>query len=261
MKHPSLSVKTTVGPDSSLKEFPLLYLYFDEFSEIANAWAKGHLKAARHDADIRSGGFSVKEIINDENIFLNLYKDNLVRLRLNDGTELRRDTEKEYWDRITHPEKYSEKISVTNPALTDKTKQELIAEIGRLNKLINADVEAIKLRYGKKLLTGTASSPGIAMGVVRNIGENSSLVWGSVELMAMIRQGDIIVAKPPRIYHKLLRKASAVVIDNGGRTCSVAIIARELGIPAITGTVQGTALLKTGEKVMVDGSEGVVFLQ
>jgi hypothetical protein len=148
MKRHSISARVTIGPDSSLKEFPLLYLYFDEFCEISKAWNKRQLEAARHDTDIRSRRFSVKDIMNDESLFLDLYRENLVRLRLDDGTELRRDTEEEYWDRATHPEKYSNKVSLTDPALTDEMKQGIMAEIERLEKLISAEVEAIKLRYG-----------------------------------------------------------------------------------------------------------------
>jgi pyruvate,water dikinase len=44
----------------------------------------------------------------------------------------------------------------------------------------------------------------------------------------------------------LLKKASAVVIDNGAKTCSAAIVARELGIPSVTQTINATELLSTG---------------
>jgi phosphohistidine swiveling domain-containing protein len=123
------------------------------------------------------------------------------------------------------------------------------------------DENKIQEMKGKMLLAGIASSPGITMGIIRNIGEKDSWDTGVLlELTNEIRQGEIIVAKPPygRIEPELLKKVSAVVIDNGSRTCSVAIVARELGIPAITGTLEGTKLLKTGQRVIVDGNEGII---
>jgi pyruvate,water dikinase len=61
----------------------------------------------------------------------------------------------------------------------------------------------------------------------------------------------------------IMRIASAIVTDEGGRTCHAAIIGRELGIPAIVGTGSATKVLKTGQEVTVDctsGSVGRIFL-
>ena len=113
-----------------------------------------------------------------------------------------------------------------------------------------------------KLLTGTAASPGIAVGFVRNIGEQDP------QGMAKTMPGEVIVAAGYRIDSlsyplgdpmDFLKMASAFVTDGGGRTCSAAIVARELGIPAVTGTVDGTVVLRTGQKVIVDGTEGAVY--
>jgi len=136
-----LSPKMSPGPNSRLKEYPLLYLYFDDFREIARAWSKAHFEAARHDSDIRSCRFSLDQIMKDENLFLELYNNKLVRLKLWDGTVLRRDVEESYWDRVTHPEKYTDEVShLRNP--------DLIASRKRLLKKINAVVRGIMLRYG-----------------------------------------------------------------------------------------------------------------
>ena len=111
-------------------------------------------------------------------------------------------------------------------------------------------------------MTGTAASLGIVLGSVRNIGKQDP------QLMAKMMKGEVVVATGHRIKHELypsgkstdfLRMASAFVTDGGGRTCSAAIIARELGIPAVTGTVNGTTLLMTGQRVIVDGTEGAVY--
>jgi len=122
----------------------LLYLYFDNFDEITSAWNKGYFEVGMDDIDIQthqSIGYSLDEIMSDENIFLRLYKHKLVRLRLWDGTVLLRDDEDFYWDRVTHPEKYKDEIShLRNP--------EIIAWRKKTLKQIDAVVEAMKLRYG-----------------------------------------------------------------------------------------------------------------
>jgi pyruvate,water dikinase len=62
-------------------------------------------------------------------------------------------------------------------------------------------------------------------------------------------------------WEPIMRLASAIITDKGGRTSHAAIVARELGIPAVVGTGNATTLLRTGEEVTVDttGSDGLVF--
>jgi pyruvate,water dikinase len=55
-----------------------------------------------------------------------------------------------------------------------------------------------------------------------------------------------------------MKKASAIVTDEGGITCHAAIVARELGIPCIIGTQISTKVLKDGDIVEVDADKGVV---
>jgi pyruvate,water dikinase len=69
--------------------------------------------------------------------------------------------------------------------------------------------------------------------------------------------GDILVTTmTDPDWVPLLRKAGAVITNQGGRTCHAAIVSRELGIPAIIGTEQGTHLIKNGDNITVDCSEG-----
>ena len=56
----------------------------------------------------------------------------------------------------------------------------------------------------------------------------------------------------------LMRKAAAIITDEGGLTCHAAIIARELGIPCVVGTRIATAVLKDGNLVEVDGTKGLI---
>ena len=57
----------------------------------------------------------------------------------------------------------------------------------------------------------------------------------------------------------LMRKAAAIVTDEGGMTSHAAIVSRELGIPAVVGTREATKIIRTGMVVTVDGSRGVVY--
>ena len=114
---------------------------------------------------------------------------------------------------------------------------------------------------GKKLLDGKAASLGIAVGIVRNIQDQEQ----TFELLAKIKQGEIVVAHKLKVDLVTLcvKKAAAFVTDIGGVTASGATIAREFKIPFITGTMskgkQATQILKTGQKVVVDGTEGAVY--
>lgn len=59
-------------------------------------------------------------------------------------------------------------------------------------------------------------------------------------------------------YILAIKKAGAIVTDEGGLTCHVAIVSRELGIPCVIGTKTGTKMLKTGDKIEVDAEKGIV---
>jgi pyruvate,water dikinase len=81
--------------------------------------------------------------------------------------------------------------------------------------------------------------------------------------MNEFQSGEVLVTdKTDPDWEPIMKKAAAVVTNQGGRTCHAAIIARELGIPAIVGTVKGTAAVQTGVDVTVccaEGEEGRVY--
>lgn len=73
------------------------------------------------------------------------------------------------------------------------------------------------------------------------------------------KSGNILVTTMTRPeFIPLLRKAKAIITDEGGLTCHAAIISRELGIPCIIGTKIATKVLKDGDRVEVDATRGVV---
>jgi pyruvate, water dikinase len=72
-------------------------------------------------------------------------------------------------------------------------------------------------------------------------------------------EGDILVTEmTDPDWEPIMKKASAIITNKGGRTCHAAIVARELGVPAIVGTVQGTDILRDGQAITVSCCEGEV---
>lgn len=74
-----------------------------------------------------------------------------------------------------------------------------------------------------------------------------------------LKSGEVLVASmtDPR-YLPAMRKAAAIITDEGGLTCHAAIVARELGIPCIVGTKIATQVLNDGDRVAVDAGKGIV---
>ncbi|GAI96058.1 unnamed protein product, partial [marine sediment metagenome] len=74
-----------------------------------------------------------------------------------------------------------------------------------------------------------------------------------------IEKGDILVASmtTPE-FVGAMRRAAAIITDEGGITCHAAIVSRELNIPCVIGTKIATKVLKDGDKVEVDANRGVV---
>ncbi|EOD01559.1 phosphoenolpyruvate synthase [Caldisalinibacter kiritimatiensis] len=102
------------------------------------------------------------------------------------------------------------------------------------------------------LVRGLAAAPGINSGKVikiKNIDEISRVKEGDV-LVTVMTNPDMVPA---------MRKAAAVVTDEGGRTCHAAIVSRELGIPCIVGAKKATEVLKDEMIVTVDATRGVVY--
>ncbi|MGD9963434.1 MAG: phosphoenolpyruvate synthase, partial [Thermoplasmata archaeon] len=89
------------------------------------------------------------------------------------------------------------------------------------------------------------------------IGRGKVNVLESAFEISEFRKGEVLVTdKTDPDWEPIMRIASAIVTDRGGRTCHAAIVSRELGIPCIIGTGNGTRVLKDGQPVTVDTSEG-----
>jgi pyruvate,water dikinase len=98
---------------------------------------------------------------------------------------------------------------------------------------------------------GYAASPGVVEGVAR--------VLRSVNDIGQIRDGEILVcAVTAPSWAPVFGKIKAAVSDIGGTMSHAAIVAREYGMPAVVGTGHATKLIKTGQRVRVDGDRGIV---
>ncbi len=98
---------------------------------------------------------------------------------------------------------------------------------------------------------------GISIG--NKVGKGVVRVITDVKKMKDFKRGEILVTKmTDPDWNSILTMSSAVITDEGGKTCHSAIISRELGIPCIVGTKNATKLLKTGDMVTVDCSSGQI---
>lgn len=99
------------------------------------------------------------------------------------------------------------------------------------------------------LVTGRAIGQRIGQGVAR--------VLNSIEQMDLVQPGDVLVTDmTDPDWEPIMKRASAIVTNRGGRTCHAAIIARELGIPAVVGCGNATELIQNNQEVTVSCAEG-----
>ncbi len=100
---------------------------------------------------------------------------------------------------------------------------------------------------------GLAASSGVVEGVARYI--------SSPDDFEKLQQGEILVCRMTNpAWTLLFSKISGLVTDSGGILSHPAVIAREYGVPAVTSTLDGTTKIKSGQRIRVDGSSGVVTI-
>ena len=102
---------------------------------------------------------------------------------------------------------------------------------------------------GEAIVTGRAIGQKIGAGAVR--------ILRSADQMHAFEAGDVLVADmTDPDWEPIMKRAAAIVTNRGGRTCHAAIIARELGIPAVVGTGDASRILADGQEVTVSCAEG-----
>lgn len=107
-------------------------------------------------------------------------------------------------------------------------------------------------KYLPLLLKATPASPGLKKGPVRIVRHEKELVY--------VVPGDVVVTPHAgREFLPVMKKAAAIITEQGGHVSQAAHISRELGIPAIIGATQATKVLHSGSVVTVNGTTGEVF--
>lgn len=103
---------------------------------------------------------------------------------------------------------------------------------------------------------------GIAIG--DKIGQGKVHIIKNISQISKFKKGEILVTKmTDPDWVPAIRIASAIITNEGSKTCHAAIVSRELGVPCIVGTLNGTKVLKTGQDVTIDcakGLKGRIFL-
>ena len=168
------------------------------------------------------------------------------------------------------------KLSLTDQQVLDLARQALIIEehYGRPMDIewgldgadgqiyvLQARPETVQSRAGSTVEKyhlagrGTVRAEGRAIGA--KIGAGPVRVLTSLDQMHDFQPGSVLVADmTDPDWEPIMKRASAIVTNRGGRTCHAAIIARELGIPAVVGTGTATRDLKDDEEVTVSAAEG-----
>ena len=127
--------------------------------------------------------------------------------------------------------------------------------------IVQARPETVKARNvggGERYVleeTGEVRISGRAIG--QKIGAGAVRVIASPAEMHRVQPGDVLVTDmTDPDWEPVMKRAAAIVTNRGGRTCHAAIVARELGIPAVVGSGDATSVLKDGEAVTVSCAEG-----
>src|SRR3954470_12102854 len=127
--------------------------------------------------------------------------------------------------------------------------------------ILQARPETVQSRSGntseRYTLTGTGDVVVEGRAIGQKIGAGAVRVLTDIDRMDSFTPGDVLVADmTDPDWEPIMKRASAIVTNRGGRTCHAAIIARELGIPAVVGTGTATTDLAPGRSVTVACSEG-----
>ena len=128
--------------------------------------------------------------------------------------------------------------------------------------IVQARPETVQSQKSAKVLRnyklqGTSAVLAKGRAVGESIGQGKARVILDVHKIAEFQSGEVLVTnKTDPDWEPIMKKASAIVTNSGGSTCHAAIIAREMGIPAIVGTGDATQILKNHQEITVSCSEG-----
>jgi len=130
-----------------------------------------------------------------------------------------------------------------------QARPETIHSRKQVDKIVQYEMTDGK-RADKILVKGIAVGDKIATGNVR-------VLTSKVDALSDFKAGEVLVTDmTDPDWEPIMKKASAIVTNRGGRTCHAAIVARELGVPAVVGCTNATELLNTGDLVTASCAEG-----
>ncbi len=127
--------------------------------------------------------------------------------------------------------------------------------------ILQARPETVQSRAGRTIqrftLKGRSKLLVSGRSIGQRIGAGSARIIKDAKEMSRVRAGDVLVADmTDPDWEPVMKRASAIVTNRGGRTCHAAIIARELGIPAVVGCGTATTAIKENQAVTVSCAEG-----
>ncbi len=136
----------------------------------------------------------------------------------------------------------------------DGVDQQLYIVQARPETVKSRSIAQVIERY-RLLSTGEVICEGRSIG--QRIGSGRARIIKHVDAMGDLQPGEVLVADmTDPDWEPIMKKAAAIVTNRGGRTCHAAIIARELGIPAVVGTQNATQTIQEGQDVTVSCAEG-----
>ena len=127
--------------------------------------------------------------------------------------------------------------------------------------ILQARAETVQSRAGRSIQRYTLKARSTVLVSGRSIGQRigagHARIVRDVKEMSRVRAGDVLVADmTDPDWEPVMKRAAAIVTNRGGRTCHAAIIARELGIPAVVGCVTATSVIRENQAVTVSCAEG-----
>jgi pyruvate,water dikinase len=127
--------------------------------------------------------------------------------------------------------------------------------------ILQARPETVQSRAGRTIqryqLKGRSRVLATGRSIGQRIGAGTARIIRDASEMARVQSGDVLVADmTDPDWEPVMKRAAAIVTNRGGRTCHAAIIARELGIPAVVGCGDATQTIKEGQEVTVSCAEG-----
>ncbi len=140
------------------------------------------------------------------------------------------------------------------PHPTDELPPPLARVMSATGFMIDAILGQLEAPAGDgPLIIGMGTNDGSYEGIARLINH--------VDDLLELEDGEIVVsAATGEAFNSMLHLVGAIVTDHGGHACHAAIVAREMGFPAVVGTVDATARIRTGDRIRVDGTKGEVTI-